>query len=173
MASREKTCCFTGHRTAKLPWRSSEDDERCIALRSEISARLDGIYEAGYRHFICGMALGCDMYFAEAVILLRERHPDVTLEAAVPCRTQSDRWNRKQKQEYDRLLGQCDIVTVLSEEYTTGCMMARNRYMVDNSSLLLACYAGIPGGSRNTMSYARRQDITVIIIDIDSDNTEA
>ena len=25
---REKTCCFTGHRSAKLPWGANENDPR-------------------------------------------------------------------------------------------------------------------------------------------------
>ena len=33
----DKTCCFTGHRPAKLPWGSDESDERCQALKLELS----------------------------------------------------------------------------------------------------------------------------------------
>ena len=32
------------------------------------------------------MAEGCDLYCAEAVLALRERHSEVTLEAAIPAR---------------------------------------------------------------------------------------
>ena len=86
MAQREQTCCFSGHRPAKLPWGGNEADERCLALKGELAAHLETLYAEGYRHFICGMALGCDMYFAEAVTALRDVHDDVTLEAAVPLR---------------------------------------------------------------------------------------
>ena len=30
---RAKTCCFTGHRPEKLPWRYDEGDSRCLALK--------------------------------------------------------------------------------------------------------------------------------------------
>ena len=43
--------------------------------------------------FICGMARGCDFYFAEAVLALRQERGDVTLEAAIPCPTQTDGWS--------------------------------------------------------------------------------
>lgn len=166
MHEREKTCCFSGHRPPKLHWGTNESDVRCGALKSDIAARLDGIYQVGYRHFICGMALGCDTYFAEAVIALRERHGDVTLEAAIPCGTQPEKWTNEQRQRYNTLIDACDEVTVLQTAYTPGCMLARNRYMVDRSSLLLCCYNGGPGGTMSTILYAGRNGVDTIIIDI-------
>ena len=166
MKDAQTSCCFTGHRPAKLPWGLNENDERCTALKNEISARLEGIYIAGYRHFICGMALGCDTYFAEAVIKLRERYGDVTLEAAIPCGTQPDRWTAEQRKKYNSLIDSCDEITVVQIEYTPDCMQRRNEYMVDNSSLLLACYDGKPGGTMKTLLYAMRSDVKTIVIDI-------
>ena len=168
MYPKETSCCFTGHRPAKLPWGQREDDPRCIELKLELAARLEAIYTLGYRHFICGMAIGCDMYFAEAVLALRELHPDVTLEAAVPCGTQPDKLARVQRQRYNRLLDSCDSVTVLQYGYTDDCMMLRNRYMVDHSSLLLACFDGRPGGTMSTIVYAERQGVSVVMIELDT-----
>ena len=43
--NRETTCCFTGHRPEKLPWREDEGDPRCL----ELKARLAGAVEAARR----------------------------------------------------------------------------------------------------------------------------
>ncbi len=166
MYDRQTTCCFTGHRPSGLPWGTDESDPRCLALKFELSARLEGLAAGGYRHFICGMAQGCDLYFAEAVLALRQKQPELTLEAAVPCPTQSSRWNAAQRQRYESILAQCDKVTLLQETYTRDCMMRRNRYMVDHSSVLLAAYAGSSGGTQNTILYARRQGVVDILIEI-------
>ena len=166
MAEYEKSCCFTGHRPVRLPWKMNETDPRCIALKEQLASTLDGIYEAGYRHFICGMAIGCDTYFAEAVLALREKHGDLTLEAAIPCDDQADKWNRKQQETYASLLSRCDRVTYVSHTYTPDCMMRRNRYMIDHSSLLLACFNGRSSGTMNTILYAQRQGIQTIILDV-------
>ena len=91
MRARPISCCFTGHRPEKLPWGEDESDPRCIKLKRKLADILDVAYEEEFRHFICGMARGCDFYFAEAVIALRACRPDVTLEAAVPCRSQNIR----------------------------------------------------------------------------------
>ena len=160
------TCCFTGHRPEKLPWGRDENDPRCLALRQELAARLQGLYEAGYRHFICGMAAGCDLYFAEAVLALRKERPDVTLEAAVPCLGQADHWPRALRDRYDALLADCDEVTLLQHAYSPGCMQRRNEYMVGRSSLLLAVFDGQPGGTMNTILYARRRGCRILTIEL-------
>ena len=160
------TCCFSGHRPAKLPWGADESDPRCHDLKQELAARLQGIYEAGYRHFICGMAAGCDLYFAEAVLALRRRCPEVTLEAAIPCDGQADSWPAPLRLRYEALVADSDEVSLLQHAYTPGCMQRRNRYMVERSSLLLACYDGQPGGTMNTILFARRRGCRVITIEL-------
>ena len=168
MYEKKNTCCFTGHRPMKLPWGARESDERCIELKAELAARLNAAYELGYRNFICGMAIGCDMYFAEAVLDLRETYPDVRLEAAIPCCSQPDKWSKKDRLRYNSLIDSADSVTVLQAEYTPDCMMKRNRYMVDRSSMLIACFDGRPGGTMSTILYAQRQGLTTLIIDIET-----
>ncbi|MBQ3404452.1 MAG: DUF1273 family protein [Oscillospiraceae bacterium] len=161
---RALTCCFTGHRPVKLPWGYDEDDPRCIALKRKISDVIDSLYCSGIRHFISGMAEGCDLYFAEAVIAYRTEHEDVTLEAAVPFRGQASRWSFSQRMRYDRLISLCDSVKCMQEEYSRSCMLIRNRYMVDRSSVLLAIYDQTPGGTRHTLDYAAKKNLEIIII---------
>ena len=166
MDSTGKSCCFTGHRPRKLPWKYDELDARCIELKDKIMAVISAVYDSGVRHFICGMALGCDFYCAEAVLNLKAMYPDVTLEAAVPYKTQAENWGNTNLQRYENILSRCDMVTVLQESYSPACMMLRNRYMVDNSSVLIACYDGLSGGTWNTIKYAMSKSKEVIQIPI-------
>lgn len=166
MNARQTTCCFTGHRPSKLPWGRDEGDGRCVALKAELARRLELVYERGYRHFICGMALGCDLYFGEAVVALREKYPQVRLEAAVPCRSQADRWSAGHQARYQALLDRCDWETLVQQEYDPGCMMRRNRYMVDHASLVLAVFDGSPGGTMRTLAYAMGEKVTTELIDL-------
>lgn len=164
MRGRPATCCFTGHRPEKLPWGDREDDPGCAALKQKIFDALESAYGEGMRHFICGMARGCDFYFAEAVIALREKYKDVTLEAAIPCRTQTNGWPEADRLRWRRILSQCDFETLVQEEYTRGCMLRRNRYMVDHSALVIAVYDGAGGGTRRTLEYALRQKVPFVDI---------
>ena len=162
MRSRQISCCFTGHRPGKLPWRYNEADPRCAALKRRIADAAEAAYEEGYRHFLCGMALGCDLYFCEAVLALRDQYPDITVEAAVPCPTQADAWAPDQRERYTRLVEACDFETLVSAKYTPYCMQRRDRYMVDHASLLIAAFDGTPGGTRYTMQYAMSRGLSIV-----------
>ncbi len=162
MRAKQESCCFTGHRPDKLPWRYDEQDPRCAALKRRIADAVESAYAEGFRHFLCGMALGSDLYFCESVLALREKHPEITLEAAIPCPTQADAWPPDQQARYRRLVDACDAETMVSAAYTPYCMLRRNRYMVDHASLVIAVFDGTPGGTRYTVEYAMKQGAEVV-----------
>ena len=162
MRSRQISCCFTGHRPAKLPWGYRESDPRCVSLKRRIADAVEAAYQENCRHFLCGMAQGCDLYFCESVLRLREVHPEVTLEAAIPCPGQDSSWPPAQRERYARLVAACDYETVVSAQYTPGCMHRRDRYMVDRASLLIAAFDGTPGGTRYTMQYAMSRRVSIV-----------
>ena len=164
LINRDNTCCFTGYRPSKLPWREDEADSRCVALKKKIYDVAEAVYLSGIRHFVCGMAQGCDMYFCEAVIKLRETYIDVTIEAALPCEEQADRWPEYARNRYFNLIRQCTHETMVSRTYTRDCMTRRNKYMVDKSSVLLAVYDGQFGGTMQTVNYAKKKELEIIRI---------
>jgi uncharacterized phage-like protein YoqJ len=167
LLSKETSCCFTGHRISRLPWRDHEDDPRCVKLKHTLYDAVEAVYQAGIRHYICGMATGSDLFFCEAVLALRKLHPEITLEAAVPCPEQAQRWPDALQKRYLSLLSQCNFHTLVSKCYTPDCMLRRNRYMVDQSSVLIAVYNGTANprsGTCSTMLYAIRQGIEIIEI---------
>jgi len=167
MEAKKYTCCFTGHRPSGLPWGEDERDPRCLLLKAELKRRIEKAYLRGWRHFICGMALGCDLYFCEAALELRDAtYPDLKVEAAVPCPTQSQGWSAAHRKRYEGLLDRCDWETLVQHHYDSSCMMRRNRYMVDHSSLVISVYDGGTGGTRNTLAYAMAQRVETDIIDL-------
>lgn len=81
-ASQTDQLLFFRPSAGKLPWGDDEGDHRCLALKERLWNEMEAAYERGYRHFICGMAQGCDLYFCELALALRQLHGDVTVEAA-------------------------------------------------------------------------------------------
>ena len=158
-----RTCCFTGHRPQKLGFARGSAAE--TALKNRITGELLRlITEQNVRHFISGMALGVDTYAAQAVLQLKEIYPAVTLECAVPCRGQENRWSRADRAVYADILSRADCVTVLQERYTPFCMQLRDAYMVDKADLVLAVWNGSRGGTAYTVSCARKRGRTILIL---------
>lgn len=161
-AERMQACCFTGNRPQKLAWGFNENDERCKAIKVKMKEQLTRAINNGYRHFISGMALGGDTYFAEAVLELKKTY-DIILEAAIPCMGQENSWNSDNRDRYRNIIKQCDYATVISENYTNFCMHKRNRYMIDRCSLVFTLDGGRSGGTQNTINYASKSGKVEIV----------
>ena len=159
------TACFTGHRCQNLPWGFNENDERCLTMKLILQSEILKALNKGYRTFICGMALGFDMICANVVLNLKSRYPDIKMVGALPCKTQDRKWSEKDRQKYRELLNRLDDIRCVYEEYIGAeCMLERNRFMVNNSSLLIALFSGRPGGTKSTIDYARQQGLDIVII---------
>lgn len=160
-----KTACFTGHRSQNLPWRFNELDERCLAMKRTLRAEIEKAIERGYKTFLCGMALGFDTICAETIIDLKQKYPDIELIGALPCKIQDRKWADKDKTRYRNLLQQLDGVRCIYDKYIGAeCMLERNRYMVNNSSLMIALFNGQAGGTKSTIDYAKQQGLEIVII---------
>ena len=157
-------CAFTGHRPERLPWGQDETDARCLALKTVLRQALRTLYGRGCTAFVCGMARGCDLYFAEAVLALRDAGelPGASLAAMLPCPTQAARWDGQTRARYQRILARCDTVRTLETAYTPGCMLRRNRAMVDAADVLLTVFDGGEGGTAATVRYAGRRGTEIV-----------
>jgi uncharacterized phage-like protein YoqJ len=159
-----ETACFTGYRPEKLPWGYDETDEAAQRLKLRLADVCALLYDGGIRRYLCGMARGADTYFAEELLKLKAQYPDVSVEAAIPCPQQSDRWPAGDRERYLSILRQCDEITVVSREYTKWCMLERNKYMVNLSSVLVAVFDGQPGGTKFTRDYAEKRGLEIVDI---------
>ena len=135
-------CCFTGHRHIPV--------DQLTMVREKLKEEVLMAISHGYTHFISGFAAGADLLFAEIVVDLKRKHP-ITLEAAIPYPKRMKTTNKA----FQSLIGYCDVVKIHSDHYCRECYRKRNRYMVDQSSLVIAVYDGrLEGGTAATLRYA-------------------
>ena len=140
-----KICCVTGHRD--IPADKMEYVARQLEQEVELAI------QEGYTHFISGFARGADLLFAQAVAAQKDKGAKLVLEAAIPYRGRL----RSREKGFHQLLDRCDRITVVSEEYSPGCYMRRNRYMVDKARRVVAVYDGRKsGGTGATVAYAKK-----------------
>ena len=93
--------CFTGHRPQSIPYLWDESSSQSLKLKDELKKSILYLIEdKGVTHFISGMALGVDMIAAEIVLDLKKKYPNITLECAIPCETQANKWTEKYRDRY-------------------------------------------------------------------------
>ncbi len=151
---RESTVCCTGHR------RIAADEQ--AAVRDAAERRIRALITRGYDTVLVGGALGFDTLAQLAALRLREEFPYLRIVMAIPCEGQDARWSPKEREIYALLRRRADAEIVLAPSYTDGCMLARNRFMVDHSSACIACYDGRQwGGTFYTVRYAESRGLPV------------
>lgn len=166
---RENTCAFSGHRPKSFPWRYDEAAPGCM-LKEALAEQITALTGKGVTGFISGMAPGVDLWAAQIVLDLREKGLPLKLCCALPCEGQEKKWPARTQEQYRSILRQADEVVYVSKEYTPDCMLNRNRYMVDHSSILLAVYNGTyRSGTGMTLRYAKEKQHQIILIDPVSD----
>ncbi len=155
--SKNYTCCFTGHRHEKL---QVNEETVKVNLRSAIKQAI----QDGYITFIVGMCRGIDLWAGEIVLEEKQSNPKLYLTAAIPHPNFESNGNDKDKVLYFKILENADDVNIISNTYYKSCYQKRNVWMVDRSSRLIAAYNGEKGGTKNTIDYAKKQDIDIINI---------
>ena len=161
----ERCCAFTGHRPKKFPWGYDETDTRCVALKKALADQIIKLVEAGYTDFFSGMAEGADTWAALIVLTLKNENPALRLHCILPCERQADQWTASARELYFSILEQADNVVYVSRKYSKGCMLQRNRYLVDHAACLLAVYNGEQrGGTAMTVRYAQKLERKIIIL---------
>ena len=159
------TCCFTGHRPQSLPWGFNENDIRCKKMKKILKREIIKTINMGYTTFITGMALGFDIVCAEIVLELKKRYPLIRLIGAIPCKTQDKLWQYKDRQRYKNVLAKLDEVRCIYDDYVGSiCIIERNQYMINNSSMIIALYNGTSGGTKMTLEYAEKKNLKIIVI---------
>lgn len=154
---RERTCCFTGHRM--LPERDLLWMHRLLCIE------ILRLWREGVDFFLTGGALGFDTLAARAVLHLKRGYtPRIGLTLVLPCRDQEKNWSVQDQNTYRAILGQADQRIYLHEAYSKGCMLERDRYLVNHSAHCL-CWLkpeSKQGGTLYTVNYAKKAGIDVI-----------
>lgn len=155
----EHAVSFTGHRPERL---DMPEDKVISWLDDQIRKAVDD----GYTDFITGMQRGVDIWAAELVMKLREERKDANIHlfAAVAFRGMENQWERDWQKRYHAVLKASDDITYVGERPGRTAFFKRNEWMVDRSSRIIGVYTGAPGGTKETILYAKNHEKEVILI---------
>jgi len=162
----KKVCSFTGYRTKKLNESLMRGSLTLEDLTDILEYEMKQMLDRGFETFQCGMASGADLLFAKTALRLKKEYPPVRFIAVIPCLEHDKGWNHADRTACREAAEQADeVIMVSNTRYYDGCMAKRNRYLVDNCDELLAIYDGRPGGTMQTINFAKERGIRVTVID--------
>ena len=152
---KEQNCCFTGHRI--IP----NHHIHMVSVNTEVKIR-ELILKQGMRYFGVGGALGYDTMAANILFRLRDTDfPDIKVILVYPFEGFTSRWTDAQKAAYDQMLPKYNKRVCVAPEGSREAFLARDRYLVDNSSFCIAYCTRNQGGTAYTVRYAQRKGVPV------------
>ncbi|MGI6402885.1 MAG: SLOG family protein [Oscillospiraceae bacterium] len=161
--AREKTVCFTGHRSEKLP-----KGEALENLRIRLAKEIEQAIQDNYYTFLFGGAYGWDLMAAEEVIKKKavidlQNPKQIKLIAVIPFEEQAVRFSVSDHERYYEIMPKCDDVITLNTHYNSQCYAQRNQYMVDRSNRVI-CYWNkqAVSGTAQTVRMAEKQHLEII-----------
>lgn len=146
----EKTCCFIGHKNLT--------QEQAIEALHLLIKRVNELTIEGYTHFISSFANDTDVLLAQIIGSFRYKNKDLILEAVIPI---ENKLNSLDKIKYALML--YNKVTVIQEQCDSECLQKRNKYMIDNSDVVVALWdEKTSKEAYNAVNYARSQGKEII-----------
>ena len=149
-----KTISFTGHRNILF------SDDIKLRLLSTLQTQI----LCGFDTFLLGMAKGFDLYCGNLLLSLKEKYPNIKIIAVIPCDNQTDGFSEIEKIYYKKILHSSFDIIQTGKSKTASSMKKRNRFLVDNSSMLIAYLLRHATGTFYTCNYAYKKPIKVINI---------
>ena len=167
--NKEQTLCFTGHRPDKLP-----EGKRLAGLIQTLYYYIDSVLERGYVCFLDGMADGIDYLAAEYLFRKKAEFPDIRIIGVQPCRNYEDFFRDRQYSmtHLNFMKAHFDALICLEGEYhrysgrkNDMLFLARNHFLVDHSSAVIAVCSMERSGSFQTVSYAKQKNLSICRIE--------
>ena len=158
---RSETCCFSGYRIEKMPFRA-DDLSAVQALEAALDRAVHAMRRrAAIRAFcpacppglICGRPRPCCAHGRSCLCSCCALCRSTSRPTAIP-----PDWKRR----FNHCLLAADRVYALSRQYYAGCYAARNRFMVDASSLLICYFDGRRGGTAQTVRMAGQSGLEIV-----------
>ena len=159
----EKTCCFTGHRPEKIT-------ENVDVIKANLKKEIIKTIELGYNTFLTGMAPGTDTWAADIVLEMKKENADIKLICAIPFRGVERNRSPELQAKFHEILKSADGAEYMTEKYKRWVFLARDRWVVDHSSYVIAVYNGSKGGTEFTVDYARKKGKRIVFVNLETED---
>ncbi len=124
---------------------------------SQLFHAIKKMIQKGCTTFLNGLAVGFDLLAAEYLLAFKSKYPQIKLITCIPCKEQEKYYSDDDKIRYLNVLLCADERKVLSKRYHRGCMLARDRYMVEQGNCMITYCKRDTGGTAYTLRYFQKK----------------
>ena len=165
--SRQQILCFTGHRPEKLP-----KGKQYEVLLQTLYYYIDIAINQGYTVFLDGMADGIDYAAAEYLFRKRQDYPRLRIVGVQPFENYEAFFRHRgySLAHLKHMQESFDGIICLKGKYDASAendlpFRARNYFLVDHSSALIAVCSLTRSGAKQTFDYARKKKLSICRIE--------
>ena len=144
-----KVCCGFGHRTVYEP------------IGDALNEAIEGAIREGCELFLTGAMGQFDRMFAYAVRQKKQTHPNIRLICVKPYHTAGLNAGRERyAEDYDDVLIPAELLGL----HPKAAIGARNRWMIDQSDLVIVYVKHEFGGAYQALRYAQRNGKQLLLL---------
>ncbi len=157
--------CFSGYRPKKFDFPLINGNKQFEQLKSELKSLAIKLIKDGYKTFYIGLAEGFDVIAGEILLQCeKELNLILDIQCVLPYLNFFDTFEGDWGKRASKLIDETNSINIISMKYKQGVFYERNRFMVDNSKLLVCYYDGKKGGTKYTLDYAKKNNLYIINI---------
>ena len=149
-------CCISGHQPEML--HTSEKE-----VKQWLEVQIDQAIADGYDTFIIGCTKGVELWAGEIIVQKRLDNQALHLFVAIPNDySYTKNWDIDWRRKYSEVRRCADVGKGIGDYHEGDSVRARNIWMVENSSRLIAYYTGYDDEVKSIIDYAKEHDVPVI-----------
>lgn len=147
-----KAISFTGHRPEPLGGYGETETKR--EVRAWLKSTIERLGNEGFKEFISGAALGVDQWAADVVLEL-----GLDLTFALPFAGYGENWPQESRDYLEAQKKKAKRIVIVCEgEYKPHKNHERNRWMMENSAIVVAVYNGaVDGGTASAIRGIKKE----------------
>ncbi|MDR0273244.1 MAG: DUF1273 domain-containing protein [Clostridiales bacterium] len=141
-------------------------EEKTADIKASLEEKLISLIdENGTTFMYNGGARGFDLLAAEIAINLKDRGLPIILFLIFPFKENyAVNWTPHEKERLDNALRFADAKIWMTEKYYDGCLRKRDKYLVKNSDICIACMTCGLSGAGQTTRLARERGLTIVTL---------
>lgn len=155
------TCAIVSTSEELLLKCKNEHEPPYPEIKAKLRDKIWELYCKGFNSFYVNCEYGVPLWTAE-IICAMKMYNDIRLNIVTPYEEQSADWNEDYRDRYYDAHACADNVCMIGTRYSSDCYDEADRYMIDNSDMLLVC--GKRENGLYSVKYANERGVECIYL---------